>query len=140
MPREGRKGVLWALFMGCLNHAAIQGTGRLVAVKIIGKGMGLKVIGSEPIRRGEVIACGGHCDRGVEDINSDNNINKYKLYINSTSYLLLHDPRRGFLANLVNTAGAGKSNNAKLTCYKHNNLFTVRAIRDIQPGEEVTPA
>jgi hypothetical protein len=132
----GRKGS----FKGCINHAAIQGQGRLAAVKIMGKGMGLKVIGSEPIREGEVIAYGEGTVIGVEDINTEININKYKLYINKTSYLLLHDPRRGFLANLVNTAGRGKSNNAKLTCNKNNNLFTVTALRDIQPGEEVTAA
>lgn len=127
-------------FKGCIIHAAIEGKGRLAARRIKSKGIGLIVIGSVPIKKNEVIAIGEGTVIGVGEINTDINKNKYKLYINSTSYLLLHDPRPGFLANLVNTAGDRKTNNATITYNKYNNSFTVRAIRNIQPGEEVTAA
>ena len=125
-------------FMGCIYHKTIEGKGLLRAVNIDGKGMGLKVVGKKPIKEGEIIAYGEGTVIGMEDINTDNNKNKYKLYINETSCLLLHDARSGYLANLVNTAGGKNQNNAKLTYDGASNLLCVRAIRDIWPGEEVT--
>ena len=45
-------------FMGCICHKTIEGKGLLRAVNMDVKGKGLKVVGNNPIKKGEIIAYG----------------------------------------------------------------------------------